>query len=192
MSIEEVRQLWHKLPESGMREDFQRIIKLCLVTGQRPGEVAGLSWEEIEGEWWSLPGERSKNRRESRVYLSDLALEIMGEPGESYLFPRPNDPDRPVVNNDVSKAMRRALPALGLENAKPHDMRSTFDTLAGKAGILPEIRDRILNHAPVSTREKHYDGYSYDAEKRRALEKWTRQFKQIIEGTTEQVVINIS
>ena len=188
LSEEEVRQFWHKLHGSGMREDFQRILRLVLVTGQRPGECAGVSWEEIEGSWWTLPGERSKNRRESRVYLSDLAKEIMGDPGEGFLFPMPKDPGRPVVNNDVSKAMRKALPALELKNVKPHDLRATFTTLASKAQISPEVQDRILNHVQESTREKHYDGYDFALEKRQALEKWTRQFKMILEGKAAEKV----
>lgn len=194
LSEEEVRQFWYKLPESGMRKDFQRILKLVLLTGQRPGEVAGLSWEEISGDWWTLPGERSKNSRSSRVYLSDLAKEVLGDSGEGLLFPmpkgpkNPDDPIGPVLNNEVSRALRNTLPSLELVNVKPHDLRATFTTLASKAQIPPEVQERILNHVQGSTRGKHYDGYNFDLEKKQAIEKWTRQFRNILGEEAEEKV----
>lgn len=46
------------------------------------------------------------------------------------------------------------------------DMRRTFKTLAGKAGLTQEIRDRLQNHARFDVSSRHYDRYSYMDEKR--------------------------
>ncbi|MCK7581534.1 MAG: hypothetical protein MZV65_41850 [Chromatiales bacterium] len=32
-------------------------LKLILISGQRPGEVVGMRWDEIEGDAWTIPAE---------------------------------------------------------------------------------------------------------------------------------------
>jgi integrase len=49
LSDDEIRTLWNRLPEALVRSpECQRIIKLCLVTGQRVGEVAGMAKGELD------------------------------------------------------------------------------------------------------------------------------------------------
>jgi len=59
----------------------QRVIKFCLVTGQRIGEVTGLRRSELDlaRKVWSIPGSRTKNGHPHSVPLSPMALEIIGE-----------------------------------------------------------------------------------------------------------------
>lgn len=45
-------------------------------------------------------------------------------------------------------------------------------TLAGKAGVPKEIRDRLQNHALQDVSSKHYDRWNYMAEKRAGMAKW--------------------
>jgi hypothetical protein len=52
------------------------------------------------------------------------------------------------------------------------DLRRTWKTLAGKAGVPKEIRDRIQNHAFQDVSSKSYDRWSYMPEKRAGMEKW--------------------
>jgi len=54
------------------------------------------------------------------------------------------------------------------------DLRRTWKTLAGKAGISKEIRDRIQNHALQDVSSKSYDRWTYMPEKRAAMKKWDR------------------
>ena len=57
------------------------IIKLCLVTAQRVGEVAGMRLAELDllggVAEWRLPPDRTKNGFSHVVPLSDLALELI-------------------------------------------------------------------------------------------------------------------
>lgn len=75
----EVKTLWTVLPTLPISTDIQRALKLILVTAQRPGEVAGMHTREINGHWWTIPAERSKNKKTHRVYLTALAMEIITE-----------------------------------------------------------------------------------------------------------------
>ena len=52
---------------------------MILLTGQRPGEVCGMTWAEIgeENAFWDIPDKRTKNSEPQRVPLCPMALEII-------------------------------------------------------------------------------------------------------------------
>jgi hypothetical protein len=52
------------------------------------------------------------------------------------------------------------------------DLRRTWKTLAGKAGLSKEIRDRIQNHALQDVSSKSYDRWTYMPEKRAGMKQW--------------------
>jgi integrase len=52
------------------------------------------------------------------------------------------------------------------------DLRRTWKTLAGQAGVSKEIRDRIQNHALQDVSSKNYDRWNYMREKRAGMAKW--------------------
>jgi integrase len=57
----------------------KRALQLILLTGQRPGEVIGLPWEELSlsDGMWTLSGNRVKNGMTNLVPLSNLAMRII-------------------------------------------------------------------------------------------------------------------
>src|SRR5262249_41712852 len=73
LSDDEIRVLWTELanqpvnrtranqPVNQMPLEVRRVIKFCLVTGQRVGEVAGLTPSELSDKVWNIPGSRTKN-----------------------------------------------------------------------------------------------------------------------------------
>ena len=58
-------------------------LRLILLTGQRPGEVANMQREHIADGWWRMPGKPqgtwpgTKNGRDHRVWLSESALALV-------------------------------------------------------------------------------------------------------------------
>jgi integrase len=80
LSDDEIQVLWSSLPQ--LRSPAcQRVIKFCLVTGQRIGEVTGLTSSELDltRQVWNIPGSRTKNGHPHSVPLAPMALEIIGE-----------------------------------------------------------------------------------------------------------------
>ena len=75
----EIKTLWGKLNNAAVSDEIKGALKLILITAQRPGEVTGMHTNEIDGQWWTIPAERSKNGKEHRVYLTATALEIITE-----------------------------------------------------------------------------------------------------------------
>jgi integrase len=79
LSEAEIKTFWSNLDGCAMSAEIMRALKLILTTAQRPGEVIGMHTSEIDGEWWTIPAERAKNKKTHRVYLSALARGIIAE-----------------------------------------------------------------------------------------------------------------
>jgi integrase len=79
LSTDEIRRLWNALPEAKMQGATGRILKLCLVTTARVGEVSGMTSGEIDLKrgLWTIPAARSKNKRTHELPLSGLAVELI-------------------------------------------------------------------------------------------------------------------
>ncbi len=115
LSDAEVKALWAALPTALPRSKaVQRIIKLCLLTAQRVGEVSGMMLPElyIDRRLWKIPGARTKNKHTHVVPLSDLAVEVIEEAiaemeGETFLFPN-KEGDGPLLGHAVAKTITKA------------------------------------------------------------------------------------
>ena len=60
------------------------------------------------------------------------------------------------------------------------DLRRTWKTLAGKAGVPKEIRDRLQNHTLQDVSSKHYDRWNYMVEKRAGMAKWDKFVRALL------------
>jgi len=214
---EEIKVLWNQLDtndELVMSEETKRALKLILVTAQRPGEVSGMHRNELEGCWWTIPVERSKNGKSHRVYLTGLALELIGGK-EGFIFESPKG-DMPIDEKGLARALRRNIKGqlyktdkvkrrngkeyvrgayrqkaspedpnrLGIDFFTPHDLRRTAATHMAESGVLEEIVDRVLNHSRRGVTWT-YNRYPYQREIQAALEAWERKLKMITTGVTK-------
>ncbi|WP_338834253.1 tyrosine-type recombinase/integrase [Bradyrhizobium septentrionale] len=60
-------------------DDYGRIVRLLLLTAQRRDEVGSMQWTELDtiSGLWTLPGARTKNRREHLLPLVPAALALL-------------------------------------------------------------------------------------------------------------------
>jgi len=189
LSAAEIRDLWEKLPESGLRVPTQIAFKLILATGgQRIGEIIGARWAEFDltAQRWEIPTSRTKNHRTHVLPLTPLALHLLADlapysAGSAYLFPKNRgDRNEPMPLASMSKAMARFCTHSEFAKFQPRDLRRTCKTRMGEIGISKEIRDRIHNHALNDVSSKHYDRYSYFPEKQQAMAAWGDWLNTII------------
>jgi integrase len=199
LSADEIRKLFAALPEGDMRGSTGRIIKLCLLTAQRVGEVSSMTSGQIDfaAAVWTIPAKIAKNGREHKVPLSAMVLEIVLEQMAAvesladrkeralaeYVFPAPGGRSA-VSAASVPKAVMRSG-HLGIAPWTPHDLRRTAATLMAEAGISPFIVGHVLNHATVTRATvtgRIYDRYDYGREKREALETLAANIAGIIGG----------
>jgi integrase len=199
LSDDEIRQLWTVLPSALPRsKTCQRIIKLCLLTGQRVGEVAGMRVAEldIQKHLWTLPGDRTKNKHAHSVPLSYTAVEIIEDAiadggGSDFVFPN-EAADGPFDVRAVAHTIRRAKDRIGLAAWTPHDLRRTAATGMARLGVSPIVIGNVLNHRTVSKAGvtlSVYAHYDYAKEKREALDLWADRIAAVVgEGATAEIV----
>ncbi|CAN7320192.1 hypothetical protein [Variovorax paradoxus] len=60
--------------------------------------------------------------------------------------------------------------ASAISNFQAKRIRSGVETLLASAGISSDIRGRLQSHGIAGVQARHYDGYDYLAEKRKALD----------------------
>lgn len=186
LSEDEIKSFWNGLDKAAMSGEIQRALKLILVTAQRPGEVIGLHSSEIDGRWWTIPAERSKNKKPHRVYLTDTALELIGDKA-GFIFESPKG-GKPIDVNALAFAVRRSLQIddetkkakLPMAHFTPHDLRRTAATNMAAIGFGIVV-DKVLNHTDRRV-TAIYDRYSYDKEKQLALEALSRKLEAIVTG----------
>jgi integrase len=180
LSEEEIRTLWLS---SAMSPTCQRIIRLCLVTAQRVGEVAGMTRSELDlkRRVWLLPGARTKNGYPHSVPLSELAIEIIPNGGGEAIFD--------LSPHAVAKAIGQAK--FGLAPFTSHDLRRTALTEMAKLGVAPIVLGHVANHRTVTKAGMTlavYVQHQYEAEKRAALDLWADRLAGIISGGVANVV----
>ena len=83
--------------------------------------------------------------------------------------------------------MLKNLKTINTEPFRPHDLRRTASTTMTANGISREIVSKIVNHSESGV-TRIYDRYSYDKEKKNAMNKWDRILKKIISSDTGKVV----
>jgi integrase len=192
LSDEEIRIIWPALAEAGT---FGALVRTLLLTGQRRDEVARMSQKEIRKDGiWTIPAERYKTKRPNHVPLSKAALDVIeAQPkfdGCDYIFgSRAGTPfsgfaksktalDR-VVHEAMQEQSENGAKIEPIPNWTLHDLRRTAKTLMVRAGVRPDISERVLGHI-IAGVEGTYDRHSYADEKRDALEKLAAMIERIL------------
>jgi integrase len=171
LSDDEIREFWFGLDKSDMYDKLKIALKLLLLTAQRPGEVAKMQRSEIDGHWWTIPGEKAKNGRTHRVYLSSMARELIAQGGNEFVIESPRK-GQAVDTLSIAHALkRRGIEYMDVEYFRPHDLRRTAATGIAKLGFPNEVIGRVLNHTFQGVTAV-YNRYQYDDQVQEALEAW--------------------
>ncbi|MEJ6783755.1 tyrosine-type recombinase/integrase [Aminobacter sp. Piv2-1] len=215
LSADEIKTAWSALPGSDMRDATMRVIRLCLITAQRVGEVSGMMRSELdfEAKVWRIPEERSKNGREHVVPLSETAITVIKEqiaasddqarrkkrPPSPCVFPAPRGSRASMAGAAAAKAIKKTevskrgvATILGVAPFTPHDLRRTAATHMEEIGISPFIIGHVLNHVSAtkaSITSRVYARYDYMREKREALELWADRLAGIVAGGADIIAL---
>ena len=183
---EEWVQMWRWLqnPDVAIHPAYPRAIMLLMLTGQRVQEICTLHVDQYNKEEGIIDWQKTKNGRPHAIPLPSLAKELLDsiKPNEhGWYFPGDKDPTTSVQHQTLYSFLWRQRDRGVIPHVTNRDMRRSFKTLAGKAGLTQEIRDRLQNHARFDVSSRHYDRYSYIDEKREAMEVWDRFVRKMIE-----------
>jgi integrase len=84
--------------------------------------------------------------------------------------------------------LSRNLEKLGIDKFTPHDLRRTVASQMAALGIDRVVTGKVLNHISVdrdTVTGLVYDRHGYEAEKRRALERWADRLAEIVGTETK-------
>jgi len=152
-----------KLAEALDAAEDQRaatIIRMCLLTGARVGEVRQAQFEQFNLELlsWSKPASTTKQRKVHRLPISAEVAAIVRQrqlvvpKGCPWLFPG-DVPGQPVV--EIRRFWRTIQREAGLEGVHIHDLRHTFASLLVSGGASLEMIGKLLGHSQIQTTQRY-------------------------------------
>ncbi len=185
LSDEEIKTLWPYFDK--LTPNPRDILKLGLLTAQRPGEVMSMRWEDIEFENAIWRQNNTKNGSTNLVPLSPQvkAILLTRKPENTgdveWVFPSNYNRSKGANQGRAksTKSARKKLKTLsGVEDWTAHDLRRTARTIMSRLQIKQHIRERVLNHAQGGILGV-YDQYDYFQEKADALNKLADEISRI-------------
>lgn len=194
LSPAEIRAFWRRtVARTPMDWQMRALLRICLATGQRIGEVSGAMRCELDFSRaeWLISGDRAKNGLPHLVPLSPLALRLFKRAAARSVHDElvlPSAPTGSVITKSApSKAMRRSAEIYAFAKAAtPHDLRRTCGSGIVSLGFPRLIMDKCLNHISGDRSVSAvYDRYAYAREKRGALDAWAYHLCEIVGGVRE-------
>ena len=166
---------WLEYPDAPVHPPYTRAVRILMLTGQRVEEIARLHVDQWDAKERIIDWSKTKNGKPHAIPVPALAAELIKSINPNkygWFFPSAMDPSKPVSARTLYSFMWRQRERGVIPFVTNRDLRRTWKTLAGKAGVSKEIRDRIQNHALQDVSSKSYDRWTYMPEKRAGMKKW--------------------
>jgi integrase len=138
------------------------IIRLCLLTGARLGEVRCARFDQFNLDLlvWSKPAATTKQRKIHRLPISEDVAAIVRQRRAAadgkcpWLFPGDaEDKDQPV--QDLRRFWRGIQTKAELPDVRVHDLRHTFASLLVSGGASLEMIGKLLGHTQHKTTQRY-------------------------------------
>ena len=190
LSDDDLRAVWKQAEANGT---FGALIRILLLTGQRREKVAAMRWQDVSVDGaWSIPTEDREKGNARELELPAAAVEIIKR--------QPRFADNPYVfagrggsyatgYSKSKTAFDAKLEGAGkhIEPWTLHDLRRTARSIMSRAGVRPDIAERVLGHA-INGVEGTYDRHSYREEKAHALAALASLIENILTPPNKKVV----
>ena len=159
LSPEEIGRLAKAL-DAAKDQRAAGIIRLCMLTGARSGEVRQARFEQFNLDLgsWSKPAATTKQRKIHRIPISGDVVAIVRQ--RSLLVPRGNPwlfpgdaPGQPV--KEIRRFWMGIQKAAKLPEVRIHDLRHTFASLLVSGGASLEMIGKLLGHTQMQTTQRY-------------------------------------
>jgi integrase len=202
LNDDEIRAVWKSCDEAGT---FGGLVQTLLLTGQRRDKVSTMKRADVEDGVWGIRAEVREKSNAGSLRLPQAALDIIeAQPkieGNPFVFPGTRTGRRKLTDGKIHKELpvppsfnsfsqRKAELDEKLPDMPPwtiHDLRRTAKSLMARAGVRPDISERVLGHA-IAGVEGVYDQHTYDGEKADALQRLADLIETILNPPEGNVV----
>ena len=195
LSESEIAVLWRDLDPDGRPASIspttpliRAVLRLTLLTGQRPGEVRRIERGHITGSTWTMPpgyrkGVGGRASDEHRVHLNELALIELDDikARGRFMFPAYTEQLKPISHQAISRPVRRIWQRLGMEPWTPHDLRRTAMTHWTDLGLVRDwtVGEKMVGHQLPKIRQTYDRSEQWD-ERVEAFDAWGRKVAEIV------------
>jgi integrase len=187
LSDEEIRAVWQAATDRG--DTFSAFVKLLLLTGQRREKVASMKWADLQNGVWHIPTEAREKGNGEELVLPQMAIDIINaQPriaGNAYVL---SSTQSGLHLSNFWHGKHALDKASGVTEWRLHDLRRTARSLMSRAGVRPDVAERVLGHVAGGI-EKVYDRYRYVEEKGAALKVLAGLIQTITDRTTPPNVV---
>jgi integrase len=176
LNDDELRAVWQQAEANGT---YGALVRMALLTAQRQDKLATLKWSDLEANVWTIATLPREKGNAGLLELPEQAMAIINAQSRngSYVFAAARS-DKPI--SGWSKLKRAFDAKVKIAPWAFHDLRRTAKSLMARAGVRPDISERVMGHA-IPGVEGVYDRYQYKEEKAHAL----RAIVGIIENITQ-------
>jgi integrase len=205
LSRAELKAVWPCLPGP-----HGEVLKWLLWTGCRLNEAAGMRWQEISGNNWTIPDVRTKNGQSRSVPLSRQAIALLAEIKDrnarqpllhAHLRSAANHPSNGVEGDELvfhgqgsaklsnwDRYTKKVQKASSTSAWHRHDLRRTVATILGDLGFAPHVVGVVLGHSNIADGATAiYARSRYQREHREALQTLADEIESITNEFTNVV-----
>jgi integrase len=206
LADEEIRDVWAALDLFKAPACYPRYVKSLLFAMTRRNESSRMHTDEFEGELWTIPAARYKNKRDHVIPITPALRALIGEnpPGckknSWFVFSTTEtngqlDGKKPFsgfskakkeLNRLIAKVRKDAGRA-PMKQWQLHDLRRTGRSLMSRTRVDADHAERCMGHVIGGVRET-YDRYEYLEEKRAAFEALARLVALILDPPAGNVI----
>jgi integrase len=154
LTADELKALGHAIRQAeGVYPAAAVALSLIALTGLRREEAGGLRWSEVDELGSCLRLQDTKTGRSLRP-MGDAAKEVLAALPRSSEWVFPNT--KGTGSADLKKRMAAIFDAAGLKDARSHDLRRTFASVAADEGYSDATIGELLGHARRGVTSRHY------------------------------------
>jgi integrase len=188
LSDDEIRAIWPAAEANGL---FGAFVRLLLLTGQRREKVSAMRWDDVSIDGvWTIQTEAREKGNAGELVLPEMALEIIkAQPrfaSNPYVFPGSRDQHFKSWAHGKRMLDAKITAAGFFAPWTLHDLRRTARSLMSRAGVRPDVAERVLGHV-IAGVEGIYDRHSYREEKAHALKALAGLIENILRPESARV-----
>lgn len=183
---EQLPEFMQKIAGASIKLTTRCLIEWQLHTMTRPGEAAGVRWDEIDFDkaLWTIPAERMKKKRQHIVPLTPQTLRLLElmkpiSGHREHVFPAERNPRTHIHQQTANMALKR----MGYRGQLvSHGLRSLASTTLNEQGFDPDVIESALAHSDKNDVRGAYNRAEYINRRQTMMQWWSAQIENAAEG----------